>query len=485
MKRLLPLLAAAALLVSAVAAFAQTDSLTPGSPALSPSCSEGLHLFQARQFSAAAPYLRRCLEESGDRVESLMALTIISLHDKRLDLAEDYGSRMLALAPDSPDALYWYGRALLADGDAAGARAQWERGLQIDAEHPGLLEALARLLLDYGEDAPAYGLLTQLKRVGSDQGWVHRALSDVARRRGLWSEALDHWRQALEADPPTADDMLVASELAILTGDTTYAVFAGRTAVRIDSSATSWSALGEAYFAAERLPEAREALQKAVDLDSTDPRSRFNLANVLEIVGASDEADRHFRRYVELAPDDIMGHFNFAVHLERAGRVSESLKAVDRAAALDSTFAPATLLKAKLLEAGGDPAGALREVDRLLGRGVDSGEDLPRWRESLAAQVESRLEGLAGGKYRLQHIVLQDREALDAVLAELAAGADFAALAQRFSMGQTAARGGDIGWVAPAEMAGPLRAVIEPLQPNEISPPAESGGLIHLFRRLP
>jgi len=70
------------------------------------------------------------------------------------------------------------------------------------------------------------------------------------------------------------------------------------------------------------------------------------------------------------------------------------------------------------------------------------------------------------------------------LLAEIEAGEDFGNLAVRFSVGPTAARGGDIGWVAPQDMAGALREAIEVLGVNEISPPVESGGLTHLFKRI-
>ena len=82
-------------------------------------------------------------------------------------------------------------------------------------------------------------------------------------------------------------------------------------------------------------------------------------------------------------------------------------------------------------------------------------------------------------------MVLGDAETLTRVQEELAWGVDFADVTMRYSGGPAAARGGDIGWIRPEEMVEPLRGVIAGLATNEISPPVESEGLYHIFKRIP
>lgn len=464
-------------------AAAQTD-LNPQTPEISPSCSEGLRLFRARQYDAAAPLLAECLEVSGERLESLLALTVISIQRQQSYDAVKWGRRAYALEPENIDVLYWYGRALLANGDASGALRQWEAGLSLDSEHIGILEALARLHLDLNQDGKAYGLLNQLVRVGGDLGWVHRAMSDISRRRGMWKQALGHWRDAMERDTPTGADLRAACELAVISGDTAYALASAREAVKVDPIGASYGSLGEALFVASRHDEARLALEQAAQLDPNSARIQFNLANILEILDRPEDADPHFLRYTELAPDDPMGFHNYAVHLDNMGRFNEALIQADRARELDPGSLETAMLNARLLEKNGDYAGAVALVDSLLSVGAPGGEDLTRWRSVLARLEAESGRGAGEGRYRLLHIVLRDPEGIEQLKAELAAGEDFGNLAVRFSIGPTAARGGDIGWVAPEEMVGPLRDVIEPLGVNEISPPVESGGLIHYFKRI-
>jgi peptidyl-prolyl cis-trans isomerase SurA len=64
-----------------------------------------------------------------------------------------------------------------------------------------------------------------------------------------------------------------------------------------------------------------------------------------------------------------------------------------------------------------------------------------------------------------------------------AAGEDFAALARELSEDASAAHGGDLGFVRPAELAEPLRSAAAALAPGSVSPPlATPSGYVLLKR---
>ncbi len=446
-------------------------------------CVEGARLFRQQQFARAEPLLERCLQETGDRVEPLIYLTVIALQRKDAG-AREWGRRAVAADGRSADAHYWYGRALLAAGDDPGAQREWEAGIALNPEHPGLLEALARLSMDQGEDAKAYGLLTQLQRQGVDEAWLHRLLSDLARRKGMWAEALRHWREVLAREGESAEGLRSAGELAILAGDTAAAVEVCRQAVALEPSAKSYGGLGEALFAADRHLEALAALRKAVELDPDQASYQFNLANVLEVLGEVEEAETHFQRFLTLDPEDPIGHFNYGIHLDKQERSQEALAEVGRALALKPDWPAARLVLGQLQEKMGRYAEALATVDTLRAHDKENVPQLEAWRRRLSARLSEVEEAQVKGKVQLLHIVTPDTVAVRLVRQELNRGVDFAILATRFSVGPTAAQGGDIGWVAPQDMVEPLRSAIAALQPQQISRPIESRGLYHFFKRL-
>jgi tetratricopeptide (TPR) repeat protein len=454
------------------ASLAQAQALDP--------CTEGLRLFQVRDYAGARPLLERCAQVAPNDAQALLALTVVTTSQGAFTLAVGHGARLVVATPDDPTARYWYGRALLGSGREKEAEAQWEAGLALSQVHVGLLEGLARLALDRGEEAKAYNLLTQIQLQGVKAGWVDRLLADIARRQGLWSKAADHWADSLTNDGETAEGLVILGEFSILAGDKTRAIDVFRRAVALESSGETWAGLGEAYFAADMTDSAEVALRRAVELAPDQPRQRFNLANVLEITGRSDEAGEHFARYVDMAPDDAMGHLNFGIHLEKRGDFAAAVAQATRALELDSSLTPALLTRARSLEQLGRRDEAVAAVDELARFNPAASAELDLWRADLLGQPAANPPGMV----LLAHIVTGDPKVAAELVTWLGAGKDFEELAVTYSEGPTAAQGGTIGWLEPASMTEPLREAIMDLGVGEISPLVEAGGLYHAFKRI-
>ena len=101
--------------------------------------------------------------------------------------------------------------------------------------------------------------------------------------------------------------------------------------------------------------------------------------------------------------------------------------------------------------------------------------------------VIDRLNASKGSEeYRVGEIFLaatpaNENEALtnaNRILEQLRNGASFAGYARQFSEASTAAVGGDLGWVRPEQLPGPLAAVLRQMRPGSISNPiAVPGGV--------
>ncbi len=69
----------------------------------------------------------------------------------------------------------------------------------------------------------------------------------------------------------------------------------------------------------------------------------------------------------------------------------------------------------------------------------------------------------------------EGKRSADRIMEQLRRGAPFAAVAQQFSQGASAAAGGDLGWVLPGALDPSLDAAIEKVQPRSYSEPVRSG----------
>ena len=106
--------------------------------------------------------------------------------------------------------------------------------------------------------------------------------------------------------------------------------------------------------------------------------------------------------------------------------------------------------------------------------------DLALDAESEAGEREIRLSEILLPVYdptRLTEVENQAR----GLMASIREGADFAALASQVSVGEGAERGGDLGWVPLASLAGGLRSAVAALGPGQLSDPVRSPAGVHLF----
>jgi len=106
--------------------------------------------------------------------------------------------------------------------------------------------------------------------------------------------------------------------------------------------------------ATEAYPRALAAARKAVQLDDQSSEAHASLAFAL-FWGTWDapNADREFRRAIELNPNNAVAHHWFATYLSAVGRHAESVVEIDRAQALDPASKSIMADKGALLTVAG------------------------------------------------------------------------------------------------------------------------------------
>ncbi len=95
--------------------------------------------------------------------------------------------------------------------------------------------------------------------------------------------------------------------------------------------------------------------------------------------------------------------------------------------------------------------------------------------EDLKAAYDARFASFAPSmEYNAAHILVETEDEAKALVAELEAGADFAALAMEHSTGPSGPGGGDLGWFAKGMMVEPFQAAVETLETGQVSDPVET-----------
>jgi len=113
----------------------------------------------------------------------------------------------------------------------------------------------------------------------------------------------------------------------------------------------------------ETAPErALEAYRRALELEPGHADALVNLGRMLHAAGAPAAAEAHYRRALAARPDDDTAMFNLGVALEDLGRGEEALAAYETAVGLEPGCADAHYNAARLCQAQGRTAAALRHL---------------------------------------------------------------------------------------------------------------------------
>jgi tetratricopeptide (TPR) repeat protein len=199
------------------------------------------------------------------------------------------------------------------------------------------------------------------------------------------------------------DDMLKASESF------------QRAADLLPAFAPAWANLGGTLGELDRPAEALAAFERALALEPANPQALNNAGVVRRELGRLAESEAAFRQVIALTPGMAFGHYNLGHTLFLQGRFQAALSAYAEGQARDPERNPVQASRLALCRvATGDPAGALRDLER-----VTNG--LPReYRQQLLADTRAILWALV-----TQHPELAGWQGVHAWLsAEAAEGAD-------------------------------------------------------------
>jgi tetratricopeptide (TPR) repeat protein len=237
------------------------------------------------------------------------SLTSLVRHYRALDRWEDVANlydRHLKLVVDVPrriELLVARGRVLTEQvGSPERAMASYEAILEVDSEHSGALEALARLREQSGDSTAALGAIEALAAKASTPEakadlWVRAA--KLLEGRGDRDGAIERYKAALDADPKNVAATAALRAAYSARGDAASAVsLIEREIETAEGKLAKARLLGEmAKICRERLKDdsrAEAAAKKALELDVTALDALVVLGDLAFEAGRFHEAAKHF-----------------------------------------------------------------------------------------------------------------------------------------------------------------------------------------------
>ena len=242
------------------------------------------------------------------------------------------------LDPSLPKVHSVLGAVYLAAGRKQDAITQFQKAMELEPTNAEAPRDLADVYKDMGrsQEAEALYLRSTKARPTDWSGFNSLGLFYYERQRYTEAEAALNQAKSL-----TPDNSLVRSNLGGLYrmhGKYQEAIAEYQQALRIRSSAATYSGLGGAYFYQHKFKEAAAALETAIDLDGNDYRFWGNLGIYSHWApGNEGKSAPALRKAIELATkiaettkSNLNVHANLAEYRARLGDSAGALAEIDR-----------------------------------------------------------------------------------------------------------------------------------------------------------
>jgi len=275
----------------------------------------------------ARPLAAKLLTREPNNFDVLNLNGILEYRAQEFDAARKHLAGAVALNPDDSSSRYYLGLTLSHLDDARGARVQFEKAILLDPTSAEAHFQLGTVLRNLGEAQQAreqFTLSQQISDAKARRALAGAKASEAAQKleAGDLKQAIALYREALEAEPESAQlnyQLAVALDRA---GDT----------------------------ASERI-----ALEEAVRIDPNLSVAQNQLGILLARGGDPKNAEEHLRQAVQSAPDYTQAWINLAATLGAESHYAEAQEAIAKALQLEPGNAGAERLKSMLTAAQSHP----------------------------------------------------------------------------------------------------------------------------------
>jgi tetratricopeptide (TPR) repeat protein/anti-sigma factor RsiW len=290
----------------------------------------------------------------------------------------------LSMRPQSPDLWVSRGRVMAEQDRSGEARQALLKALELETNYAAACRDLGDLCHHEDQLDEAEQLLRKAIELDPSDVGAFNILGNIYTSGGHYAEAEQALREAIRLDPAYA---LAYSNLGYVYrrgGQTAEAEKMYLKAIELDpDSPIAYTNLGELYRRLGRLDEAERLLRAGFELDPLNAMALNNLAGLYHYNRRQfDEAEKTYRRAIELFPSFPYPYGNLGNLLLERGKLDEAEKMYHKTLELigDKPESVVTWVSlGKLCEKRGDPAAAIQAYRKALALRPD----LPAAKEAL------------------------------------------------------------------------------------------------------
>lgn len=240
-------------------------------------------------------------------------------------------------APKGAAAQVYYlkGRALRQKGQAVAAMTSFREALAADPKSVETLVAMAEIFAGESKHADSLTMLEKARALSPDSREVLRHLIVEAMEAGQNDRGLEA-AQDLQRKSSELDDRYLVASVMIQQKQYLPATHILEDYVtQRPQDAKAYLGLGMSYLSLLRYADARQALERSLQLNPSLPESHYQLGLLASQQGSRQEAIEHWQRAVDLQPHHAQALFSLGTAYLESGNLAEAESAFQRSLAAD------------------------------------------------------------------------------------------------------------------------------------------------------
>ncbi len=301
-------------------------------------------LYRAGRFSEAQARFEASTQADPDDLSAKIGVAKSKLSLERVDDASANLKKLRDTYPASVPVAYWYGRALEAAGNRAGAETVYRAVLKAPSSDPQTVDvyiALALLQSQQGRNDEAQKTLADARAKLPDVPGIHKALGEVALSQGRYPQATSEFQQALALD---GEDLGARFRLGVALRRDAKFEEAGKAFDAVAAVDKDYPGLalerGLWFEASGRTEEALKEYEGALAKAPKDPDLMLRVGCGKVSAGRAKQAEELLRKVLSERPNSAeTNHCLGRALLLEGTRLAEALRLLERAVELDANRA--------------------------------------------------------------------------------------------------------------------------------------------------
>ena len=318
-----------------------------------------VHLHEQGKLDEAEAVYRQLLEISPENTDLLHLLGMIAMQRKSFDSAIELLYKAVRLCPESEAYEFTLAQALQDAGHPKEALEHYQAVLERNDTFPETYHNMGIIYRFEGEIEEAKRLFAKAIEMRPEFSSAYVNLALIERDEGHLQKAMDLLDQAIKADPQNPEAYAQKAVTYRLDGFYDKALDFYEKALSFSEMPIYWNGIGITYERLDRLDEAFQAYDRAIELDSSFADAYNNRANVYVKFGQHWKAEDDYKKAVKLDPKFASAFNNLGALLYDHERYEEALECYRKAFIINPKQAETCSNLAMAVKEAGDPAEAV------------------------------------------------------------------------------------------------------------------------------